>query len=235
MNLIFPRPTDIPSLSWPASLRLFVLAPHPDDFDAIGVTLRFFHRNGNPIHVAIVSGSASGVLDEFCVEAAAKARAREQEQRDSIRYFGLPENHLTFLRLPEDAGGDPEESSANEAAIGRQLAAIRADIVFLPHGADTNRGHQRVYAMFRRVAPSTTAFLIRDPKTLEFRTDLYMPFGEDLAAWKRRLLLHHRSQEHRNRKLRGLGIDDRILDVNRRLAANLACGAQFAEAFQVEP
>jgi LmbE family N-acetylglucosaminyl deacetylase len=227
----FDRPTAITSLPWPRMLRLFVLAPHPDDFDEAGVTLRFFHERGCSIHVAVVSGSASGVLDEFCAGAEAKALAREQEQRESLQFFGLPENHLTCLRLPEDANGDPIDDPPSEAVIREKIAAIRPDIVFLPHGADTNVGHQRVFAMFRRVAPATTGFLIRDPKTVEFRTDLFMPFGAELAAWKRQLLLHHRSQEHRNRVLRGRGFDDRILDVNRQSAAELACGAPFAEAF----
>ena len=233
-DLQFTRPAAIPALAWPATLRLMALAPHPDDFDAVGVTLRFFHQLGCAIHVAVVSGSASGVLDEFCAGAAAKATAREQEQRDSIRFFGLPEQQLAFLRLPEDAKGDPEKSAANAEAIRAQLAAIRPDIVLLPHGADTNVGHQRVYAMFRRVNKSTTALLIRDPKTVEFRTDLFMPFDDALAEWKRELLVQHRSQDHRNWKLRGHGFPERILAVNRQLAVELACGAPFAEAFQLE-
>jgi hypothetical protein len=32
------------SFALPKALRLLVLAPHPDDFDAIGVTLRFFMK-----------------------------------------------------------------------------------------------------------------------------------------------------------------------------------------------
>jgi LmbE family N-acetylglucosaminyl deacetylase len=235
-----PLPAAIPAIRWSAELRLFVLAPHPDDFDAIGVTLRFFQRNGNSIRVAIVSGSASGVLDEFCSppDKATKTAVREQEQRDSLRFFGLGEECAAFLRLREDDTGAPLDDAENEAAIRRQLMAHRPQIVFLPHGKDSNAGHRRVYAMFARAAAtldeSPAAFLIRDPKTLSFRADLYMPFDEEAARWKRRLLLCHRSQEHRNRRQRGCGFDDRILDVNRQIAAELNCGAPFAEAFQAE-
>lgn len=234
------QPAAIPAIQWPAELRLFVLAPHPDDFDAIGVTLRFFQQNGNPIHLAVVSGSASGVLDDFCAPSdnATKAAVREREQRDSLRFFGLGEEHVTFLRLKEDDTGAPLNDTENETAIRRQLLAHRPQIVFLPHGADSNAGHRRVHAMFLRAAAALdeplAAFLIRDPKTLSFRADLYMPFDEEAARWKRRLLLHHRSQEHRNRRQRGRGFDDRILDVNRQIAAELDCSAPFAEAFQVE-
>lgn len=234
------RPAAIPAMRWPAELRLFVLAPHPDDFDAVAVTLRFFQQNGNPIQVAVVSGSASGVLDEFCSppDNATKAALREQEQRDSLRFFGLGEERVTFLRLREDDAGAPFDDAENEAAIRQQLTAHRPQIVFLPHGADSNAGHRRVHAMFVRAAATLdeppAAFLIRDPKTLNFRADLYMPFDEEAARWKRLLLLHHRSQEHRNRRQRGRGFDDRILDVNQQIATELNCGAPFAEAFQVE-
>lgn len=225
----------LPALAWSADVRLLVLAPHPDDFDAIGVTMRFFRDRGHPIHVAVVSGSASGVLDDFCLGAEAKATVREEEQRASLRFFGLPDTRLTFLRCSEDSGGDPEDSAANEAAIATCLASYRPAIAFLPHGRDTNLGHQRVWAMFRRAAPDVPALLIRDPKTLEFRTDLYMPFDEDAAAWKRHLLKHHRSQDHRNLLQRGMGFDDRILQVNRTIAAELGLDEPYAEAFQADP
>ena len=234
MNFNVPRPAAIPSLDWPASVRLLMLAPHPDDFDAIGVTLRFFHERGNVIQLAVVSGSASGVLDEFCSGNAAKMAAREAEQRASLRFFGLPEHCATFMRLTEDAAGDPLDNAENSAAIARQLAVVQPNLVLLPHGADSNIGHQRVYAMFRRSATATTALLFRDPKTLDFRTDLFMPFDETAATWKRRLLLHHRSQEDRNRRQRGRGFDDRILDLNRAAAAGLSGGAPYAETFQLE-
>ena len=45
MNLEFllagKRPVDLRKINWPGKLKLLVTAPHPDDFDAIGVTLRY--------------------------------------------------------------------------------------------------------------------------------------------------------------------------------------------------
>jgi LmbE family N-acetylglucosaminyl deacetylase len=223
------RPTDIAALSWPQPMRLLALAPHPDDFDSVGVTMRFFHRRGHTIDVVVVSGSASGVSDDFC-PLSEKVAVREQEQRDSLRFFGLPEERLTFLRLPEDRDGNPIEDAD---AIHRLLLATGPDLVLLPHHSDTNVGHRRTYAMFRACS-RVPALLFRDPKTLDFRTDLFLPFDEETARWKRQLLLHHRSQHDRNLKQRGRGFDDRILDVNRQVALELACGAPYAEAFQVE-
>ncbi|MBP1768990.1 MAG: hypothetical protein H6P98_3105, partial [Candidatus Aminicenantes bacterium] len=67
-----------------------VLAPHPDDFDAAGVTLRLFQRNGNRVSLAVLTSGASGVEDGFCSPPARaeKARIRENEQRASCRFFG---------------------------------------------------------------------------------------------------------------------------------------------------
>jgi LmbE family N-acetylglucosaminyl deacetylase len=219
--------------------RVLVLAPHPDDFDAIGVTLRYLHTRGNPIFVAVVSGSMSGVLDDFCGSDPEKKRlVREKEQRDSVQFFGLPDSQLAFLRLPEDSTGDPLEDEHSETVIRQHIAEVRPDIVFLPHGNDTNVGHRRVYAIFRRIAVSSdcrlTAYYVRDPKTKKLRTDLYMGFDEDSADWKRRLLLHHRSQQDRNLKLRNHGFDDRILNVNSDIARDLAVSEPYAEAFEIE-
>ncbi|MCX7886613.1 MAG: PIG-L family deacetylase [Verrucomicrobiae bacterium] len=223
------KPRAIPEVKWPFNQRILVLSPHPDDFDAVAVTMRFFHQRGDLIYVAVLSGSAGGVLDSFC-PAVNKVAVREQEQRASIRFFGLPEQSLTFLRLPEDAEGHLIE---NPDAVRREIEVFQPTLVVLPHYNDTNAGHRRAYAMFRKVS-AVPALLFQDPKTTEFRCDLYMPFDDATADWKRKLLLHHRSQDHRNRTLRGHGFDDRILNVNRSAAAKIGCHAPYAEAFQCD-
>ena len=227
------------SLPLPTNARILLLGPHPDDFDAIGVSMRALHDQGHKLFVAVISGSASGVLDDFVGPSReAKAAARETEQRDSVRFFGLPDENLTFLRLPEDDAGDPIEDPQSEQAIRAHLESIRPDAVFLPHGNDTNAGHQRVYAMFRRIAATfdtpLTALYIRDPKTVELRTDVHHPFDESQALWKRDLLRHHRSQQHRNLTLRQHGFDDRLLQVNRDIASDLDLPDDYAEAFEME-
>lgn len=109
------NPIPFQSLGLPEPLRVLVLAPHPDDSDAIGVTLRFLWENGNPLFVAVVTSGASGVEDTFCSPPTVEARARlrEQEQRASCQFFGLPRAHLAFLRLEEDESGHPVEDEAS--------------------------------------------------------------------------------------------------------------------------
>jgi LmbE family N-acetylglucosaminyl deacetylase len=229
------------SLTFPRSLRLLVLAPHPDDFDAIGVTMRVFRENGNPLHVTVATSGASGVEDSFCSPPTVqvKAELREQEQRASCQFFGLSEDRLVFLRLQEDEAGHPLQNAANIDLVREQLLSMRPAIVFLPHGHDTNLGHKRVYAMFRQVAQaagyySIVAFLNRDPKTVHMRCDVYLGFGEEAATWKGELLRFHRSQHQRNLNRRGHGIDERILRVNRQSAEECSVDAQYAEIFELE-
>lgn len=69
------RPLSLQSLTIPASLRVSFLAPHPDDFDAIGITMRFFRRNGNDIDVVLLTSGASGVEDGFGGAWTAEAKA----------------------------------------------------------------------------------------------------------------------------------------------------------------
>jgi len=233
------RPVILPELPWPPGLRVFSLAPHPDDFDAIAVTMRFFQERGDEVRVGVVTMSPAGVEDTFCSPPtrALKAVLRETEQRDSCRFFGLPEQHLSFLDIPEGDDGRPIDESAAFSIIGGALAAARPDIVFLPHGNDSNAGHRFTFTMLQRYAASAvhsvTALLNRDPKTLGMRADVYMFFEGDAAAWKAELLRHHRSQQQRNLNQRGYGFDERILRTNRECASALAGRGTYAEVFEI--
>ena len=66
------------------------------------------------------------------------------------------------------------------------------------------------------------------------RADFYMPFGPDQANWKAELLRFHDSQHQRNLRTRGHGFDDRILEVNKKIARELSLEEEYAEAFELE-
>ena len=233
-----PRPVPLSSCSIPQDMRLLVLAPHPDDFDEIGITLRFFRDNGNPINLSVLTTGASGVEDRFCTPPTeeTKATVREQEQRRSCQFFGLRDAHLNFLRLSEDHDGHILENHENLEQIRRCVHEIRPDIVLLPHGNDTNACHRRTCAMFMHVASeaefSLAAFFNKDPKTIRMRYDFYTPFGPEEAEWKATLLRFHSSQHQRNLNTRGKGFDERILEVNRQIAFACPGNQEFAEAFE---
>lgn len=234
------RPFDLRTLSLPGPLTIVVLAPHPDDFDAIGVTLRHFHLRGDAIHLAVLTTGASGVEDGYAgaTTAAQKAALREGEQAASCAFFGLPLDRLTFLRLPPDEKGNPRLDDANRARIRDYLATRKPDLVCMPHGNDSNVTHQRTYALFRTVVLAEQwklwAVLNKDAKTVTMRTDLYMPFDEETAAWKAELLCLHRSQHQRNLNTRGQGFDERVLAVNRDDARQNGVAMPYVEIFELE-
>ena len=222
-----------------STLKLLVLAPHPDDFDAIGVTLKFLSSNGNPLDV-VVACTGSGVEDSYRrgLTLEANRQLREDEQRSSARFFGLPDDCLTFLRLENDETDQLVESEQNLRLVESIVSQKAPDIIFLPHGNDTNSAHRAMYSMVRQIAlraPHPIALmLIRDPKNISMRTDLYFPFGEADARWKAELLRFHDSQHQRNLNSRGHGFDKRILDFNHQSAQELALNQPYAEVFEIE-
>jgi LmbE family N-acetylglucosaminyl deacetylase len=234
------RPHELGAEAVSERLRILLLGPHPDDFDAIAVTLRRLADNGNPLHAAVVR-TGSGVLDSYAPALTweKKAAIREREQRDSLRFFGLPEESLTFLSLDNDSDeGQLCETPRNREALAEVIAEQTPGLLFLPHGNDTNSAHRALYTMVREIVSElrrpVTLLLIRDPKTIAMRTDLFTPFGEEQAAWKAELLRFHDTQHQRNLATRGHGFDDRILEGNRQIARDLALDAPYAEAFEVE-
>jgi len=196
--------------------------------------------NGNPIDLAVLTSGASGVEDDFAphLTRLTKAALREQEQMASCRFFGLPPERLTFLRLAEDEAGHPEVSGENLACLKAWWDAHSPELVFLPHGNDTNPGHQRTYLFFRRIMEAdprdVVALLNRDPKTIEMRLDVVTEFEETDAIWKGTLLRLHRTQHERNLRRRQHGFDERVLRVNRQAARELGGGAAYAEVFELE-
>ena len=84
----------------------------------------------------------------------------------------------------------------------------------------------------KRVSKSL-ALLVRDPKTLDMNLDLVTPFNQEEAEWKAEMLRCHASQHERNLKSRGYGIDERILQANREIAAEIGGEDDYAEGFEI--
>jgi len=217
-----------------------VLAPHPDDFECIVATMELLRDASISIELVVLTGAASGVDDEFCCPCTdtRKAEIRRAEQRESCALFGLPDDRLRFLDLEEDEHGHPIEHLENIEKIRASWLIASPGVVFMPHYNDTNAAHRRVYRMFCSVVASAggsaTVLLNEDPKTRELRTMAYTAFGEDVAERKAELLRCHRSQQSRNLKSRGYGLDERILEVNRRAATRLGLTQPYAERFEIE-
>lgn len=233
-------PVSLDTLALPRGLSGLVLAPHPDDFDAIAITLRHLQAQGMRLHLAVCTTGASGVETGFAGAQTDedKAALREREQAASCAYFGLPAAQQEFLRLPSDAGGNPRLDAANHATIQRLLVEHQPHCVFLPHGNDSNVTHQRIYALIEAVARQMRyplwAWLNQDAKTLAMQQDLYTPFDEDAARWKAELLRFHDSQHQRNLNTRGHGFDARVLRLNQQAAAAVQAAQPYAEVFELQ-
>jgi len=236
-----PRPLRLSELDIPRDWRILVAAPHPDDFDAMGIVLRFFRSRGHVLRLLVLSSSANGVEDSFCdpPTAAAKAALREAEQLASCRFFGLRDDDLEFLRLPVDSpGGFLINTDSSYRRFAERTACFRPDLVLLPHGNDTNPDHRLTYLWWtkfaREMSKPVAALLVRDPKTIAMRDDVFLSFDERAAAWKAELLRFHASQHQRNLNRRGHGFDERILRVNRENAVRLGIPEPYAESFELE-
>ena len=219
-------------------LVVLVAAPHPDDFDAVAATLKLFRDNGNAIHLAVLSEAGNGVDDDFAWELGkSKAKIREEEQRASCLLFGLPETNLRFCHLDEDDNGQIAHTPDNTAKIQAIMEKLLPDIIFLPHGNDTNSGHRHVFSMVNAAMELTglpaIGLLNHDPKTIEMRYDFFTVFDENTQMWKAELLRCHVSQQRRNQRARGYGFDERIARDNRDTAMAVP-GAVYAEGFEMK-
>ena len=158
-------------------MTVLVLAPHPDDFDAIGVTLRQLHERQHQLHLAVLTGGANGVDGNGSSDE--KTAVREAEQRDSCRFFGLPGSRCHFLRLWED----PLAEADDEARLRAHILGLRPDLVFMPHGNDSNATHRRTCQNFCAIAAgeqlTLQACLNQDAKTRGMRSDLYTGFDAE--------------------------------------------------------
>jgi len=234
------RPIDLARITLPSDLRLLVLAPHPDDFDEIAVSLKHFQSLGLEIGLLVLTGASSGVLDSFANPPTkeSKQAIREREQRAALDFFCLPQKSVEFLYLPEDKHGELALTSSTQETVASRFKSFSPDIVTLPYGYDTNGGHQRTFLLLREIGKSSKKPLLalyqKDPKTISIQLEAYMAFDESMAAWKGKMLRFHQSQQTRNVASRHHGIDERILRVNRAIAHELDIPFPYAEGFQIE-
>lgn len=220
-GLEFPVDLDSVPMPYGYGIRLAVAAPHPDDFDAICVTLRKLSAIAD-ISVCVASSGASGVQDSFVpgTDPLVKGACREIEQISSCKFFGLKREKLSFLRMSEDSTGAVCDTPENRALLFSFLNKVKPHMIFLPHWNDTNKDHRLMNSFVESIlqnefaGKSIAVWWNRDPKTIEMNHDIYSFFSDSDAEWKSKMLRLHVSQHVRNLMTRGQGFDDRILSDN---------------------
>ena len=232
-------PIDIANVQWNRSLRLLVTAPHPDDFDAISVTLRRMVQAGHTLFAAVAqTGSGIDPIYGAGMNQQDRTALRNREQESSFKFFGIEPSHYQILALENEPDDQVAYSQDNIAVLEGIVREIKPDVLFMPHGNDTNRAHRDMCRMMQDIAKRMdwpiALMLNSDVKTVEMRKDVYTAFDREEAAWKGELLRHHDSQHQRNLRVRGHGFDDRVLMLNERTAKGLGLSAPYAESFEIE-
>ncbi len=224
-----------------SNVTVWVCAPHPDDFDAIAVTLRLLFERHAVLFLSVITSGVSGVEDGFVTPPFLlnKMLCREKEQLDSCAKFGLNKKQVNFLRLAvDDKTGCILDNPENYHKIHFEYSKIAPDWIFLPHGNDSNYDHQwvsnAVCRMTKHQFKPVNIWRNRDPKTIALRQDAATFFDETFAMWKAELLRCHLSQHQRNLNTRGYGFDQRILNENKKWAAEFGHCGQYAETFETE-
>lgn len=222
--------------------NILVLCPHPDDFDVAGVTLKQLHKKGATIHVAIAP-TFSGILESFYKQPASSSemiKTREEEQRQSLLYFGLAESAFEFLphSCDLDDNGEWKYSEANKSLIEKCLLHHVPELVFIPHPNDNNPAHSAMYKMVKECIDrhhlAVHLMMQMDPKTKGMSLDFVTEISDREADWKKQLLSHHKTQDHRNQTTRGISLADRVLSINQEAAKTCQSRSSFAEAFEIE-
>ncbi|MBR7068997.1 MAG: PIG-L family deacetylase [Oxalobacter sp.] len=243
MDILFSaipeKPVDLRTVRWQQKYRMLVTAPHPDDFDAISMTLRLLKEAGHELY-AVVAQTGSGIDKVYGAGMSQQDRTqlRNREQQASFAFFGLPESHYRILALENAPDDQVDYTENNIQTLEGIVQEIRPDVLFMPHGNDTNRAHRDMCRMMRsiarRMAWPIALMLNSDVKTVDMRKDCYLAFSKAEAAWKGQLLRHHDSQHQRNLRDRGHGFDDRVLMLNARTAQGLGVSQPYAESFEIE-
>ncbi len=247
----------------PSRGNVLALAPHPDDPDAVAVSLRLFHSAGCRIRYAVTGRAHGGVTDKYAHDVARKlddfpkdlqdykSAIRRREQVASAEMAGIVDGDVVFVEAAaEDESGDMLHSLANARLVRRLLREQDPDIVLMPFGSDTNTGHVALFKLLGDVAQPFAverrrpllALFSRDPKTTSIEQQLVVPFDGDAARWKASLLRCHDSQMQRGIEVRGHGLDERILKLNRSIQTELQSSViepwrdecLYAESFQLE-
>lgn len=220
-----PAPRAAPRLlATPPRGRVLCFAPHPDD-EAIGPggTLARHARQGDPVRVVVATDGGSGDPDA-CFPRDGYGERRRAESRAGLLELGVRES--SFWGYPDACVLTEADLLGIAERAAAELAAWRAEIVYLPwsgeHNSDHRAVHDGVMRALRRTGFRGRAFGYEVWSPLE--PDLVVDI-EDVVDAKRKALACYTTQ------LRYVDYAHVILGLNAYRSLHCGGGKGHAEAF----
>jgi LmbE family N-acetylglucosaminyl deacetylase len=138
----------------PDTRRPLFVAPHPDDIViGCGGTLWKLVEAGIPARLIYLTDGRAAATDPSRQEEMAATRAREA--RAVSQELGLPEPLL--LNWDETTLHDPKRFPERASELGRQIARLEPDAIFLPYLFDQHSDHRLCNHLLARALEKVTA------------------------------------------------------------------------------
>jgi N-acetylglucosamine malate deacetylase 1 len=219
--------TPTPPIRWsgpPASGRVLVLAPHPDD-ETIGVggTLALHAAAGDPIHVVFLtagtSGDPTGREDK-----AAYAAKREREARAACARLGV--SAVEFWGFPDNFEVTANDLAAITPRVRELIDRVAPAVIYAPHPGEQHSDHHVAAVILARALatvsspPPAFGFEVWSASQASIVVDVSSVYETKLAA----LRCYASQLEHTD-------IERFISGLNAYRAVFLEKGARYGEAF----
>ena len=202
------------------SNNVLVLAPHTDDGEfGCGATIAKFVKEGRRVIYAAFSAAEQSVLPHL------PSDILRTEVREATSLLGI--KHEDCLILDFEVRRFPEYRQSILDQMIKLHSTYNPDLVLLPSSHDTHQDHQTISQEGFRAFKKTTMLGYEVPwNNLEFRTNCFISFSEDLLKKKIAALNVYESQKHRSYAnaefIRSLAV-----------TRGVQIGKSFAECFEV--
>jgi len=202
------------------SNNVLVLAPHTDDGEfGCGATIAKFVQEGRRVIYAAFSAAEQSVLPHL------PSDILRTEVREATNLLGI--KHEDCLILDFEVRRFPENRQSILDQMIKLQSTYNPDLVLLPSSHDTHQDHQTISQEGFRAFKKTTMLGYEVPwNNLEFRTNCFISFSEDLLKKKIAALNVYESQKHRSYAnaefIRSLAV-----------TRGVQIGKSFAECFEV--
>ena len=202
------------------SNNVLVLAPHTDDGEfGCGATIAKFVQEGRRVIYAAFSAAEQSVLPHL------PSDILRTEVREATSLLGI--KHEDCLILDFEVRRFPENRQSILDQMIKLQSTYNPDLLLLPSSHDTHQDHQTISQEGFRAFKKTTMLGYEVPwNNLEFRTNCFISFSEDLLKKKIAALNVYESQKHRSYAnaefIRSLAV-----------TRGVQIGKSFAECFEV--